>query len=82
MNYEEVFFTKRKPEKNKRVIKVYKTHNGEPIYLGWVEVRIYRESEIERAFQLLIDKKEIPEKYRYNSYYELMHKYRIYELPY
>lgn len=76
------FITKRKVENDKRLIRVYKTRNGEPILIGYKEFRIDMHCEIGQAFLLLIDKKEIPEKYRFKSYYEVCDKYKIYELPY
>lgn len=76
------FITQGKVEKGKRHIRVYKTKNGEPIFIGYKEFRIDQTFAIEQAIMLLVEKKEIPQKYRFCKFYEVLDKYRIYELPY
>lgn len=75
------FITKRKAENNVRCIKVYKI-GKEPLFCGFIDVKIDRESEIQKAFELLIKKGFISKKYNGKNYYECCDKYKIIELPY
>lgn len=76
------FITKKKTENGKRLIRVYKTRNGEPVFLGYTEFGVFQSYEIQKAFQLLVKIGEIPKKYSNANYYDVCDKYRILELPY
>lgn len=54
------FITQGKVEKGKRHIRVYKTKNGEPIFIGYKEFRIDQTFAIEQAIMLLAEKKRFP----------------------